>query len=161
ALLHGGRLALAPPGIGTPAEIARLLARHRVTTCWLTAGLFRIVVDEEGEALARVPQILAGGDVVSAAPGPRLLDLGAWRIINGYGPTETTTFACTHSVTPDDRPVARFPIGRPIGSTRVYAMDRALRPVPTGAPGELFIGGDGVARGYAGRPDLTAERFVP
>lgn len=161
ALLHGGRLAIAPPGTGTPAEIVRLLERHAVTALWLTAGLFRVVVDEEGEALARVAQILAGGDVLSAAHVRRLLALGCERVVNGYGPTETTTFACCHAMSAGDPIGARVLIGRPVANASVYALDGSMRPVPAGAPGELFIGGDGVARGYAGRPDLTAERFVP
>jgi amino acid adenylation domain-containing protein/FkbM family methyltransferase len=161
ALLHGGRLAIAPPGAASAAEIARLLDRHGVSVLWLTSGLFMVVVDEEPGALARVGQVLAGGDVVSPSHVRRLLAAGCPRVINGYGPTETTTFAAAGPLSPGDVVGERVPIGRPIANTSVYVLDRAMAPVPIGAAGELFVGGEGVARGYAGRPDLTAERFVP
>src|SRR5207245_14330 len=82
------------------------------------------------------------------------------RLINGYGPTENTTFTCCHRITapcPADRPI---PIGRPIANTQVYVLDEQLQPVPIGVPGELCIAGDGLARGYLNSPDLTAEKFV-
>ena len=161
ALLNGGRLAIAPKGALSPAEIATCLQRFGATTVWLTAGLFHAVVDQQLEALARVPQVLAGGDVLSPSHVRRLLDAGCARVVNGYGPTETTTFACCE-VLEAGRPFGeRVPIGRPIGNARVYVLDAGMHPVAVGARGELFIGGDGVARGYAGRADLTAERFVP
>ena len=78
-----------------------------------------------------------------------------------YGPTETTLFATTHRMTPGTRVPETIPIGRPIAQTQVYVLDPHGQPVPPGIPGELFIGGDGLARGYLARPDLTAERFVP
>ncbi len=161
ALLHGGRLAIAPPGIGSTSEITRVLERSGATVAWLTAGLFHVVVDEAAEALARVPQVLAGGDVLSPAHVRRLLAAGCRRVVNGYGPTETTTFACCEVLEAGDEVGDRVSIGRPIANTSVYVLDAAMRPAPIGAAGELAIGGDGVARGYAGRPDLTAERFVP
>jgi amino acid adenylation domain-containing protein/non-ribosomal peptide synthase protein (TIGR01720 family) len=161
ALLTGGRLVVAGPGPLSVAEIARHLRRYGITTLWLTAGLFHLVADEEPEALARVPQVLAGGDVVSPAHVRRLLDAGCGRFVNGYGPTETTTFACCHPLAPGDEVEERVPVGRPVANARVYVLDASMRPAPIGAPGELFIGGDGVSRGYSRRPDLTAERFVP
>src|SRR5581483_224947 len=88
-------------------------------------------------------------------------ELDGCQLINGYGPTETTTFACCWPVTPDGLTGASVPIGRPIANTRVYVLDRQRQPVPIGVPGELYIGGDGVARGYLNRPELTTERFVP
>ncbi|HEX6862965.1 MAG TPA: amino acid adenylation domain-containing protein, partial [Thermoanaerobaculia bacterium] len=161
ALCNGGRLVLAPPEPPSLAELGSLLARHGVTTLWLTAGLFHPMVDEEIGGLAGLSQLLAGGDVLSPARVRRAREaLPASALINGYGPTENTTFTCCHLVTdaPADAPV---PIGRPIGNTTVALLDPELRPVPVGVPGELYAGGDGLARGYLGRPDLTAERFVP
>ena len=161
ALLRGGRLAIAPPGSASAADVARLLRRFAVTVVWLTAGLFHLIVDAEPDALAQVEQVLAGGDVLSPTHVRRLLAAGCGRVVNGYGPTETTTFACCHGLMPGEPVGDRVPIGRPIANTRVYVLDEAMRPVPVGAPGDLHVGGDGVARGYARRPGLTADRFVP
>jgi acyl-CoA synthetase (AMP-forming)/AMP-acid ligase II len=88
------------------------------------------------------------------------LELPGCRLINGYGPTESTTFACCYSVGSDtdwDRPI---PIGRPIANTQIYILDTDLKPVPVGVTGELCIGGDGLARGYVNRPEMTAEKFI-
>jgi amino acid adenylation domain-containing protein/non-ribosomal peptide synthase protein (TIGR01720 family) len=161
ALLCGGRLAIAPAGVASAAEIARLLERFGVTAVWLTAGLFHLVVDEEIAALARVSQVIAGGDVLHPAQVRRLLAAGCRRVVNGYGPTETTTFACCDVLSAGVEVGERVPIGRPVANSRAYVLDETMAPVPIGAPGELHVGGDGVARGYAGRMDLTAARFVP
>src|SRR5204862_4443967 len=84
------------------------------------------------------------------------------QLINGYGPTEGTTFTCCHPISwPLSEKTRSIPIGRPIGNTQVYILDRHLHPVPIGVPGELYIGGAGVARGYLNRPELTREKFVP
>ncbi|MEA2604413.1 MAG: hypothetical protein QOF89_5405 [Acidobacteriota bacterium] len=160
-LLNGGRLILFPGRRASLDEIGEAIARYGVTTLWLTAGLFHQMVDERPEALRPLRQLLAGGDVLSPSHVRRALDsLPGTTLINGYGPTENTTFtACRTLVQTDtEGPV---PIGRPIGGTRVYVLDAEFRPVPEGIWGELFAGGDGVARGYLDRPELTAERFVP
>jgi len=162
-LLHGGRCVLFPDLPPTAHELARLLRGDGVTTVWLTASLFNAVVDEAPEALSSVRQLLIGGEALSVAHVRRAqVVLPDTEIINGYGPTESTTFTCCH-------PVARgigadavsIPIGRPIANTQVYLVDARLNPVPVGVPGELCIGGDGLARGYLNCPDLTAERFIP
>jgi amino acid adenylation domain-containing protein len=161
-LLNGGRLVLFP-GDGTPLErLADTLARHRVTALWLTAGLFHNVVEHHPDALSGVRQLLAGGDVLSPAHVRRVLERHpGLRLINGYGPTENTTFTCCHPMAAPDEVEAPVPIGAPITGTRVYVLDAGLEPVPLGAPGELYCAGDGLARGYIGRADLTAERFLP
>jgi amino acid adenylation domain-containing protein/non-ribosomal peptide synthase protein (TIGR01720 family) len=161
ALLCGGSLAIAPSGVASASEIARLLERFSVTAVWLTSGLFHLVVDEEIAALARVSQVIAGGDVLNPAQVRRLLAAGCRRVVNGYGPTETTTFACCEVLSAGDEVGERVPIGRPVANSRAYVLDETMAPVPIGAPGELYVGGDGVSRGYAGRMDLTAARFVP
>ncbi|HEX7181365.1 MAG TPA: non-ribosomal peptide synthase/polyketide synthase, partial [Thermoanaerobaculia bacterium] len=161
-LLHGGKLVLFPARNPTLEELAEVLSRHGVTTVWLTAGLFHQMVDEHLEGLRPVSQLLAGGDVLSPPHVRRVLEeLPGCTLINGYGPTENTTFTCCRPLTAPEDVGATGAIGRPIANTRVHLLDRWLRPVPVGVPGELLTGGDGLARGYFGRPDLTAERFVP
>jgi amino acid adenylation domain-containing protein len=163
ALLNGGRLVLAPAGALSTAELADLLTSHNVTTTWLTAGLFHQMVDHQLDSLASIRQVLAGGDVLSPSHVNRLLHVldGGGVVVNGYGPTEGTTFTCCHRMTAGSRVEGSVPIGSPIANTWVAIVDGAGQLVPDGVAGELWIGGDGLARGYAGRPDLTAERFVP
>jgi amino acid adenylation domain-containing protein len=161
-LLHGGRLALAPEGRSSLAELGALLRGEGVTTLWLTAGLFHQMVDEEIDGLAGVRQLLAGGDVVSPVRVRRVLErLPGTVVIDGYGPTEGTTFSACHRMTAPDEVGATVPIGRPIANTTAWVLDAGMRPAPIGSAGDLHVGGDGLARGYLGRPDLTAERFVP
>ena len=162
ALLNGGRVVLLPPGPPGLAEIGEAIRRNGVTTLWLTAGLFHLMVDERVDDLKPLRQLLAGGDVLSpehvikarrALPG--------CRIVNGYGPTENTTFTCCYTVVDEQELNPSVPIGRPIANTRVYVLDAHLKPVPVGVVGELYAGGDGVACGYLHRPQLTTERFIP
>jgi amino acid adenylation domain-containing protein len=161
-LLNGGSIAIHPAGLAGPGELGAFIRRHGVTTTWLTTGLFHQVVDAGAEGFEGVRQVMTGGDVLSRAHVLRAMDLlpGA-RLTNAYGPTEATTFTTCHTVASGDAERGAIPIGRPLANTRVYVLDGRMRPVPPGAPGELFIGGDGLARGYLGRPALTAERFVP
>jgi amino acid adenylation domain-containing protein len=161
-LLNGGRLALFPPGPPSLDELEAAIARFGVTALWLTAGLFHQVVDERLEALRPLRQLLAGGDVLSPPHVRRALAaLPGLTLIDGYGPTEGTTFTACFPMTAPQQVREPVPIGRPIGNTRVHLLGADLRPVPVGVWGELFAGGDGVSRGYVGLPDLTAERFVP
>ncbi|HSS47862.1 MAG TPA: amino acid adenylation domain-containing protein, partial [Thermoanaerobaculia bacterium] len=161
-LANGGRLVLFPPRAPSFSELGEVLAGQGVTTLWLTAGLFHQVVEHRLDILRPVSQLLAGGDVLSARHVNRLLaELPGCRLFNGYGPTENTTFTCVHAVREPVPSGETVPVGRPIANTRVYVLDENLAPVPVGVAGELCIGGDGLARGYLLRPELTAERFVP
>ena len=162
ALLNGGRLVVHPRNVPTAAELAQVLQGHRISTLWLTAGFFHHIVENELQALAGVRQVLAGGDVLSVSDVQRLLDAKTGgTVINGYGPTENTTFTCCHPMSPGDRIADSVPIGRPIANTRVYILDALGEPVPPGVRGELYAGGDGVARGYLGNPPGTEGRFLP
>ncbi|CAH0301736.1 non-ribosomal peptide synthetase [Roseomonas sp. CECT 9278] len=157
-LLNGGAVAIAPPGRLSLADLAGFLDRHGVTRLWLTAGLFREMALAHPAALRGRRQVLAGGDVVAPDAVRAMLGHGA-AFTNGYGPTETTIFALTQDVA-EVTPGA-IPVGRPVNGTTVQLLDAAGRAVPRGVPGEICVGGAGVARGYLGRPDLTAERFRP
>ncbi|HET6230447.1 MAG TPA: amino acid adenylation domain-containing protein, partial [Longimicrobiaceae bacterium] len=161
ALLNGATLAVFPPHTPSLEELGGFLVREKVTTAWLTAGLFHQMVDERLDDLGALRQLLAGGDVLSVPHVRRVIEAHPHlRVINGYGPTESTTFTCCHTVVPGDVERGSIPIGRPVANTRIYVLDRAMQPVPAGVPGELYIGGDGLAHGYLNRPDLTAEKFV-
>ncbi|MFF0477781.1 amino acid adenylation domain-containing protein [Streptomyces sp. NPDC004284] len=160
-LTAGGRLAVVPAGDWSPGELAALARREGVSVLWLTAGLFHQFVDAGSEDLPRLRYLVAGGDVLSPSHVDRVrAALPAVTVVNGYGPTENTTFTCCHPVTEavGDGPV---PIGRPIGGTEVYVLDEDLSPVPPGSTGELYAGGSGLARGYHAQAGLTAERFLP
>jgi amino acid adenylation domain-containing protein len=163
ALLLGGRCVLYPDPVPTARGLARVVEGHGVTTVWLTAALFNALVDEDPRCLRGVRQLLTGGEALSVTHVRRALAaLPDTVLINGYGPTECTTFTTTHTIPRDLDPEARsIPIGRPIRKTQVYVLDEERRLLPVGALGELYVGGEGLARGYLGRPELTAERFVP
>ena len=160
-LLNGGLLVVAPPHTPSLDEIGDYIRRYRVTTLWLTAGLFHVMVDERLNDLKPLRHLLVGGDVLSVQHVARALsELQGCRLINGYGPTENTTFTCCHRIEAADRLRPSIPIGRPIANTRVYILDRYLQPTPIGVPGELCITGEGLARGYHNRPDLTNKQFI-
>jgi amino acid adenylation domain-containing protein len=161
-LLNGGRIALYPAELPAPEALGAFIRRHGVTSAWLTAGLFHQMVDASLPALGGLAQLLAGGDVLSVPHVRRVLEAHPHlRLINGYGPTENTTFSCCHRIRAEDAERAAIPIGQPIAGSTAYVLDAHLRPVPTDVPGELYVGGEGLARGYLGAPSLTASRYVP
>jgi amino acid adenylation domain-containing protein len=162
ALLNGARLVVMLPGAASLEELGEAVTVYGVTTLWLTAGLFHLMADTQLDSLLGVRQLLAGGDVLSPQHVNRVLAApGALTLVNGYGPTENTTFTCCHRMPSGSSVGTNVPIGTPISNTEVFILDRELRPAPVGVPGELYVGGDGLARGYHNRPGLTAERFVP
>ncbi|HMG04465.1 MAG TPA: non-ribosomal peptide synthetase [Chthoniobacterales bacterium] len=162
ALLNGARLAVMPPQTPSLEELGLALRQNSVTTLWLTAGLFHLMVDERLDDLRGLRQLLAGGDVLSPAHVRRAVEaLPDCKIINGYGPTENTTFTCCHLIDESDADgCTSVPLGRPIGNTTVFIVDEKMTPVPVGVTGELYIGGDGLARGYWREPELTAVSFI-
>jgi len=160
-LVNGGRLVLHPGRLAAPEELGETLARHRVSTLWLTAGLFHQMVEARPASLAPISQLLAGGDVLSPAHVRKVLGELEGTLVNGYGPTENTTFTCCHRMRPAQAVRSPVPIGRPIADSWIRMLDRRLEPVPVGVAGMLYAGGDGLARGYFERPARTAESFVP
>lgn len=133
--------------------------RHKVSHMQCTPSMARMLLmnDETKEALSSIRNLFIGGEAFPAALARDLQELPSCKITNMYGPTETTVWSTTHHLNGD----AHVPIGRPIANTRIYIFDKNGKPVSPGVPGELFIGGDGVVRGYHNRAELTAERFVP
>ncbi|WBB62056.1 amino acid adenylation domain-containing protein [Streptomyces sp. WMMC500] len=162
ALLNGGQLVVAPGATRSLRTLGKVVSDHGVTTMWLTAGLFHVVVDEGIQHLAGVKQLLAGGEAPSAKHVRKLLDAyPGMRFVNGYGPTEAGIFAATHTVLTGAEAGESVPIGSPVPGAYLRVLDDMLHPVPDGITGALYIGGTGLARGYLGRPGLSAERFVP
>nr|WP_233223421.1 non-ribosomal peptide synthetase [Amycolatopsis sp. CA-128772] len=160
ALLSGARLAVDTDDVPSVDALGAFVRTEGVTSLWLTAGMFHEVAAADPGVFAGLRRLVSGGDVLSPQQCARVLrrcpDL---ELVNGYGPTENTTFTACHRVRDRDagRPV---PIGRPITGTTCLVLDRHLDPVPAGVPGELYVGGSGLARGYLDRPGLTADRFV-
>ncbi len=162
ALLHGARLVIYPDETPTPARLTEVIVREGVTTLWLTAGLFHLLMDELPDLFRPLRRVLAGGDVLSPPHVRRALESRAGLVlVNGYGPTEGTTFTCCHVMRAPEEVRMPIPIGTPLENTRVVVLDGYGNLAPIGVPGELAIGGDGLARGYDARPAWTAERFVP
>jgi amino acid adenylation domain-containing protein/non-ribosomal peptide synthase protein (TIGR01720 family) len=161
-LLNGGTAVIAAPREDVDAAaVARLTRRHGLTALWLTAGLFRLAAEEDPGCFAGLRQVWTGGEAVPASAVRQVLTAcPRLTVTDGYGPTETTTFATSRPCPPSAHIPDRLPIGRPLDGMRAYVLDGALRPVPPGTVGELYIAGPGVARGYLGRPAATAERFT-
>jgi amino acid adenylation domain-containing protein len=164
SLLTGASLAVFPPHPPADAlELTEVVARHGVTCLYLSSGLFAQAVDVAAQQLASVQSvrhIIVAGDVLSVPHARRMVELGV-AVTNAYGPTECTTFATACRMEPHSRVEDPVPLGQPLSNTTVYVLDGHMQPVPIGVVGELYLGGDGLARGYVGRPELTAERFVP
>ncbi|MGA4846167.1 amino acid adenylation domain-containing protein [Streptomyces sp. G5(2025)] len=161
-LLRGGRVIVAPAKPPTAAHIESLIATHKPTNIHATAGLFRVLAQESPHIFAGLREISTGGDVVSADAIRALQRACPGLVIRStYGPTETTAFATHIPYTAADPVPDAVPIGRSMDHTRTHVLDARLCPVPIGVPGELYVAGAGLARGYWRRPALTAERFVP
>jgi amino acid adenylation domain-containing protein len=162
ALLNGSTLVLMPPQSSSLEDLIHVIRKHGVTTLWLTAGLFHLMVEQHPDGLRTLRQLLAGGDILSSRHVRIFLEHAPnTTLINGYGPTENTTFTCCHVMRPGDPIPESIPIGRPVSNTRVYILDQAMNPVSPGEIGELCAAGDGVARGYLNDPDATATKFLP
>lgn len=163
ALLHGGRLEVFPSTRWSTKDLGAFISRRGINTLWLTSPVFERMVDDEIGAFAQVGQIVAGGDVVPFEATRKILSrYPGVTLVNGYGPTENTTFTSAHVMkSPAQLGASTVPIGKPIANSKVYVLDGSLQPVPAGVPGELYAAGDGLARGYASHPELTAVAFLP
>ncbi|MCH9647875.1 MAG: amino acid adenylation domain-containing protein [Deltaproteobacteria bacterium] len=161
ALANGYRLVLLPPGVPSAADLAQAIREHQVTTLFLTTGLFNLLSDHRIEALSGLRRLLTGGEVLSAARARRALKSpNAPALFNVYGPTESTTFSSSMPLC-SNSPLEPKRIGYPLSETTLWVVDEHMRPLPLGAPGELLVGGNGLARGYYRRPAATARSFVP
>ncbi len=163
ALLNGGAVSIIESEVAlSPTELRGKITTDRITALWLTTALFNEFAREQPDIFRNLRYLLTGGEKVSptafaevAKACPEL------QLINGYGPTETTTFATTFPYDPDQAMGESIPIGRPIANTTIYLLDERGEPVPIGVPGEIHIGGPGVALGYFDDPALTKQRFLP
>jgi amino acid adenylation domain-containing protein len=163
ALLGGSRLVgLRKEDVLQPERLRELLVANDVDIFFIPAALMKQLVSEAPGIFGSLTYFLSGGEQADYHTLRRLLDHGAPKhLINPYGPTETTVFAVTYECNGMTEAERHVPIGYPIGNTTCYVLDQYLQPVPHGVTGELYVGGDGVARGYLSRPDLTADKFVP
>ena len=145
ALAGGAQLAVVPGGVLSAGELGRFLAASRVSVLWLTAGLFGQIAEADAGALAGLRVLLAGGDVLPAAACRAVLERAPRvRLVNGYGPTENTTFTATWPVGAGDLDGGfGVPVGRPVADTRVFVLDRWLCPVPAGVAGNSTRPGRG------------------
>jgi amino acid adenylation domain-containing protein len=143
------------------AELEKQLRENGITTLFLTTQLVNQLVEDKPDVFASLRALLFGGSAVDPRPIRRLLESGPpWRLVHVYGPTECTTFATYHVVDGVADEASTIPIGKPIANTTAFVVDRWGNPVPVGIPGELELGGDGLAEGYLNQPALTAETFV-
>ena len=164
-LCNGGTLVQAPDGLLSLQALAQFIAAGEINTAWFTAALFNRLVDEVPGALSGLGQVLSGGEAMSLAHARRALSHNPQLVlINGYGPTECTTFAACARVDAATLAAAAetgaIPLGRPVNATSCHVLDADLMRVAPGAVGELYLGGDGLAQAYLNQPALTAERFV-
>ncbi len=158
-LVVGGTVVSPPPGVeGDPAALVRSLDDHAVTVLQMVPSMLRLLVEEPGFAeCTSLRLVYSGGEQLTADVCARVSELLDVELRNLYGPTECTIDVTTWRYAKNER----VAIGGPIENVQVFVMDEDGRPVPVGVPGELYVGGAGLARGYLARPALTAERFVP
>ncbi|WP_298628237.1 amino acid adenylation domain-containing protein [uncultured Legionella sp.] len=164
ALLNGAELVAVPHAVLLdPCKFAPFLERKRITVLWLTSALFNQLAAQNVAMFRHLTYLLVGGDVLNKERIMSVIqcEQGAPEyVLNGYGPTESTTFTTTYPITKQDSSHETIPIGTPIANTFVYVLDEQLQPTPVGAIGELYIGGDGLAHGYLNRPELTSQKFI-
>ncbi len=163
AFLNGAALLMPKKDEATAVDVlAEFIRGEQVTIFFVTTAFFNTLVDMALDNLCDTRKILFGGERVSLEHSRRAIErLGKGRVIHVYGPTETTVYATACPIDDIDEELGTIPIGGPIANTSVYVLDGHLNPVPIGVPGELYIGGQGVALGYLNNPELTSEKFIP
>ncbi|MBI4524484.1 MAG: amino acid adenylation domain-containing protein [Deltaproteobacteria bacterium] len=163
ALLHGARLFMIRTDVVlSPQAFADQIDKQGITTLFLTTALFNLLAAEIPSAFRKLQHLLFGGEAVDPRWVGEILRHGPpKRLLHVYGPTETTTFASWFLVETVPQGARTIPIGRPVANTQIYLLDDHLQPVPIGIFGELYIGGDGIARAYLNRPEFTTEKFTP
>ncbi|HLP59541.1 MAG TPA: amino acid adenylation domain-containing protein, partial [Candidatus Deferrimicrobium sp.] len=158
-LLNGGQLYLVDNEvILEPGKLGRALKKYHINTLWLTSSLFNQLARQDSTIFSTLEWLVVGGDVLSPGYIAEVRRTNNHlKMVNGYGPTENTTFSVCHCI---DRDYPNnIPIGKPIANSCAYILDKRGHLQPIGIPGELYVGGDGLARGYLNNPELTAEKF--
>ncbi|MGK7878447.1 MAG: amino acid adenylation domain-containing protein [Xenococcaceae cyanobacterium] len=163
ALLNGARLVGIPREVTLlPHDFAAAIREQQISVMFLTTALFNLLANEVPWAFESLRTLLFGGEAANPSLARRVLNHGPpQRLLHVYGPTENTTFSSWYLVKDMPEGTGNLPIGRPISNTQLYVLDPDLQPVPVGVSGELYIGGDGLPRGYLNHPDLTKETFIP
>ena len=162
ALCNGATLVLVDQARSKDVEaIGKLIREQKVTVSFITTTLFNLLVTEDIETLKGFRKISIGGEALSIPHIQKALDvLGKGKLINGYGPTESTVFAVTHDISELNPNLTSIPIGRPVTGSEIYILDNNKQLSPLGVSGELYIAGEGLSRGYLNNESLTEERFV-
>jgi amino acid adenylation domain-containing protein/non-ribosomal peptide synthase protein (TIGR01720 family) len=161
SLLNGSQCIIYPDRTPALADLRNFLSANEVNLIFITTTLFNTIIDADAEMLRNVSTIITGGETASVphiAKASQLLP--DTQLIHAYGPTESTTFTTTYSIPRQPPNWRNVPIGKPIANTTTYILDEYKEPVPIGIIGELYIGGDGLSRGYLHQPELTADRFI-
>jgi amino acid adenylation domain-containing protein len=163
ALMNGARIVvIEQQSVLSPTELGTQIRKRKISVQFITTALFNQVMAEAPDSFRSLRVLLFGGQAVDpSSVRSALLGGFSGNLLHVYGPTEMTTFATWHAVDHVDQDAVNIPIGRPISNTTAYVLNKSLRPVARGGVGELYLGGDGIARGYHGKPARTGERFLP
>ncbi|NOQ24952.1 MAG: amino acid adenylation domain-containing protein, partial [Bacteroidales bacterium] len=161
ALLNGGCLHIPDNDVIMNAELfGKCVKENSITTVWLTSSLFNLLANQDINTFSSLSYLLVGGDVLSVKYINKVKEANKKLVlINGYGPTENTTFSTTFKI--EREYIGSIPIGKPISNSTAYILDKHNKIQPIGVSGELLVGGDGIARKYLNNPELTREKFIP
>ena len=162
-MLQGARLVgLSKEVVLSPAQLGAQVAAQGIDVLFLTTALFNQIAREQPQTFASLKYVLFGGEAVEPKWVKEVLEKGApANLLHVYGPTENTTFSSWYRVEQVSETATTIPIGHAIANTQTYVLDEQQQLVPVGVPGELYLGGEGLAREYLRSAALTAERFIP